>query len=77
MYTFSAALSIAILIFLMQLWKANLSVPLDYNADGLFSTIMVKGLIENGWYFNNKYLGAPFGLEMYDFPMADNFHFLL
>ncbi|MEK3911526.1 hypothetical protein NSU08_09525 [Paenibacillus sp. FSL H7-0331] len=77
MYTFSAALSIAILIFLMQLWKANLSVPLDYNADGLFSTIMVKGLIENGWYFNNKYLGAPFGLEMYDFPMADNFHFFI
>jgi phosphoglycerol transferase len=28
----------------------------------------------NGWYLHNRYLGMPAGLNLYDFPVGDNFH---
>ena len=31
-----------------------------------------KGIIENGWYWQNPSVAAPGGLQMYDFPTYDN-----
>jgi phosphoglycerol transferase len=60
----------------LELWRADLRVPFTYGADGLCVQLWVKGIVENGWYLKNMSIGAPFGNEMYDFPMADNLHFL-
>ena len=51
--------------------------PANYDGDGLFHQILVKGMIEHGWYLNNKSLGAPLGLQMHDFPMVDALFFVL
>src|SRR5437879_7632677 len=37
--------------------------------------VLIKGMVENGWYLHNPAVGAPTGLDMYDFPMAELLHF--
>ena len=33
-------------------------------------------MIENGWYLHNPSVGMPTGLDLHDYPLADNLHFL-
>jgi hypothetical protein len=54
-----------------------LDVPYTYDGDGLFYAALFKGVIDNGWYLSNPFLGAPFGLDMSPFPMVDGTHFIL
>lgn len=61
----------------MNLWKADLRVPFEYGGDALFHGMVIKGIIDNGWYLRNNFIGAPGGSEVFYFPMADNLHFLL
>ncbi len=80
-YAFLAAtlIGFAVLVFLYRLWAADLSIPFHYNttADVLVMSTWIKGIAENGWHFHNPALGAPFGLDMYDFPVTDSLHFLI
>src|SRR5262249_21757368 len=55
----------------------DLSVPFIYQGDGLWGAVLIKGTIEHGWYLHNSNVGAPTGLDMSDFPMAEAVHFLL
>ena len=71
-YIMAAILSALILCFLLKLWRADLHVPLHYNGDALLHSMFIKGIVDNGWYWKNPTLGAPNGLEMYDFPAVDN-----
>jgi phosphoglycerol transferase len=72
-----AALLICVLIMakVLGLRHADLRVPFLYWSDTLCVHMMVKGMIDNGWYWENDYLGAPGRFQMYDYPMADNLHF--
>jgi len=71
-------LSLFILTCVLKLWKADLGIPITVNGgDTLFNLVCIKGLKDSGWYFYNKFLGAPFGLELYDLPMADSIHLIL
>jgi len=63
--------------WVLKLWQADLSVPFAYGVDSLATGAWIKGIIDNGWYLYNNYVGAPAGLAMYDFPTSDNLHFLL
>src|SRR5687768_6214876 len=72
-YIMAAILSALILCFLLKLWRADLHVPLHYNGDALLHSMFIKGIVDNGWYWKNPTLGAPNGLEMYDFPAVDYF----
>lgn len=80
-YVLAVAISLLALGLVLQLWNAHLSVPLAYDGDAtgdeLFNGMLIKGIIDNGWYLSNGYLGAPTGLDLFDFPMVDNLHFLL
>ena len=71
-YIMAAILSALILCFLLKLWRADLHVPFHYNGDALLHSMFIKGIVDNGWYWKNPTLGAPNGLEMYDFPAVDN-----
>ncbi|HWH13074.1 MAG TPA: hypothetical protein VG165_18275 [Solirubrobacteraceae bacterium] len=76
----TAALTLLGAVLSMELWKANLGVPLRYTQvdDSKFYFMLVKGIIDHGWYQTNANLGAPFGARLYDFPQgADNLNFLL
>lgn len=76
-YVITIIASIFILTWVMELWMADLEIPFTYSGDAIFGSMSTKGMIENGWFLHNNFVGAPFGLDMYDFPGADAFNFLL
>jgi phosphoglycerol transferase len=68
--------SLLVLVRVLRLWKADLHVPLIYNTDAPLTLSWIKGIMDNGWYLHNRFLGAPFGQDLHDFPMADSLNFL-
>jgi phosphoglycerol transferase len=76
-YVAVVAASLLILTWLLKLWRADLSVPLVCFNDPVFHQMMIKGILEHGWYLHNESVGVPFGLDLHDFPMADHLHFLM
>ena len=76
-YLFAALLCLLILAFVMKLWRADFHVPFAYEGDALLHSMFVKGMIDNGWYMSNRFLGMPGGMELYDFPATDNFHMFM
>ena len=70
-YIIAVALCLLVLFLYLKLWRADLRVPLFYSGDTVFYTAVVKGMIDNGWYWQNHFVGAPGGLLMYDFPWID------
>jgi|GEM_PF-203185 len=78
-YFAACLLCLFILTWVMNLWKLDLSVPLQYphEGDALLTKLLVKGIADNGWYLENRYLGAPGIAEWYDFPSTDTVHLLL
>lgn len=77
MYGGAVTLCILILAWIMKLWEADLSVPFYDDQDSILYFVLVKGMMENGWIWENHFLGMPMGLEMYDFPPLHSFHFLI
>ncbi|MDQ2921683.1 MAG: hypothetical protein M3R52_08775 [Acidobacteriota bacterium] len=76
-YAAAVALCLVILIFVMKLWRADPRTPFEYGGDALFYGMVIKGIVDNGWYLRNNLIGMPGGSELFYFPMADNLHFLL
>ena len=50
----------------------HLRTPLSYEGDGLMIAVIIKSIVEGGWYLSNDRLGMPGGLRLHDFPGADN-----
>src|SRR5688572_15315290 len=75
-YVLAVVVCLLILSWIMQLWRADLRVPFTYTGDSYVYSMFIKGIADNGWYYRNPAVGAPTGLEMHDFPLPDNFHFL-
>jgi phosphoglycerol transferase len=73
-YGTAAGLSLLLLVWALRLDRAELSIPFQYEGDSLQVEALVKGVVENGWYLHNPRLGAPFGQEMYDFPLDETLH---
>jgi hypothetical protein len=62
--------SLAAATFSMQLWRAHLHIPLAYGSDALAGQMFIKNVISGGWVWTNHSLGAPFGQELFDYPLA-------
>ena len=73
----TALAATGLLVYVLELWRVPLSVPLGYWGDANWHHMIIKGLLEGGWFYSNGRLGAPFGLEMFDFPTADHFQLLV
>ncbi len=52
----------------LRLWRMSPRVPIVYGGDALAGLGHVKTVHDTGWWFTNPHLGAPMGLEHYDFP---------
>ena len=52
-YIAAAALCVLMLCFILKLWQANLRIPFFYSGDCVFWATCIKGVIENGWYWQN------------------------
>jgi phosphoglycerol transferase len=78
-YGSAAAISISAAFFLLELWKADLRVPFDYDGDSLLYSLMIKSTLDHGWFWTNPSVGAPGALLLYDFPASahDSFHLLV
>jgi phosphoglycerol transferase len=75
-----ALVSVLCAAWALQLWRADLSLPLRYTPvdDTKFYLMLVKGIVEHGSYLSNPSLGAPFGQRLLDYPQgADNLNLLL
>src|SRR5947207_2704777 len=77
LYAGAVALCLLLLASVLQLWRADLRVPFLYHGDAVWNLAMVKGLLEDGWYLHNDYLGAPGAMDMHDFPLIDSLFFLM
>jgi Dolichyl-phosphate-mannose-protein mannosyltransferase len=64
----AAVVASAIGVWVLQLWRAHLDVPFVLGRDATLNLVMVKDVIQHGWYLTNPNLAAPFGQELYDFP---------
>jgi hypothetical protein len=49
-------------------WEMPWRLPIDTRSDATLISMMVKNIEENGWYYSQPRLGAPFGQQFYDFP---------
>jgi hypothetical protein len=63
----------------LELWRADLRVPLAYGGDANLLHTFVKGIVEHGWYLENPSLGAPGEVDFHDYPvlMGNNLDVLL
>ncbi len=52
-------------------------VPFTYDGDGLEYNLLTKTMIETGWWLENPSVGAPYKLEMYDYPIGSNLDILI
>jgi phosphoglycerol transferase len=73
----AAAVSIALAVTWLSLWKADLRVPFNYDGDALVVGMWIKAAIEHGLGATNPDLGAPGVLELHDFAQADTLHIVL
>lgn len=76
-YAAGAVLCLCALVAVLKLWQVDLSVPLYMEGDVLLSQLFVKNTLETGWYTTNPRGGVPYGLILYDFPLAEESHMLL
>jgi len=76
-YATLAVVSTLLAMASLGMYNRPLDVPIVYNGDAISGGAQIKGTLENGWYEHNPSLGAPFGQNMHDFPMADHTQFVL
>lgn len=74
----SGVLSVLTLVGHFRLWQGTLDVPLEYTSrgDALFNYMVVKTVLEESWVHENRSLGAPGKMTLYDFPMTNDLNLL-
>src|SRR5215204_1549505 len=75
----TVTLTCLLVILLLRLWRADLHAPFLYQRDALVNLMIIKGVLQHSWWLENPDLGAPFGQELYDFPVmvGDSLHLAL
>src|SRR5688572_24780435 len=67
------ALLIAACLFVyLDGFRRDFRVPLTFESDGLQAIMQSKSTVDNGWWWFNPMLGAPFGLDALAFPANNN-----
>lgn len=73
----SALVTSLLLVPIYALTNASLGIPLFYEGDANFHGMLIKGVLERGWYYESPLLSAPAGQQFRDFPMPDNLHLVI
>ena len=53
----------------MRAWRSDFGIPFWSDGDALGHQMAIKGMLEHGWVLTNPDMGAPFGQDLYDFPL--------
>jgi hypothetical protein len=76
-YVLAVLLCMFIVSWVMQLHRTRLDVPFEWGGDALYYSVVVRGMIDHGWFLHNESIGAPWGTDLYDFPMPDAVNFAI
>ena len=57
-YLATIVLSLGFLAGSLELWRADLRMPLGYVGDALCVQLSVRGVIDDGWYLRNESVGS-------------------
>jgi hypothetical protein len=71
------AIMTSCILFFLIYPHTNLTVPLNYQYDVLFTSMSIKSVLDNGWYIFNSFLGAPGIQNTADYPLSDTANFLI
>ena len=59
----------AFVFYWFGFFNVGISTPLAYQGEDDFQWYFLsKSIHDNGWFWHNDYLGAPYGQNIYDFP---------
>jgi phosphoglycerol transferase len=75
-YVSAALATVVATVAGLQLWRADLRVPFQYQGDAIAVSAHIKTVLETGWYEFQPLLGFPAGQTYHDFPTADNLNFV-
>ena len=53
-------------------WRRDFTVPIGFSVDSLFYLMQAKSTVDNGWWWFNPMVGAPFWLDELGFPSNSN-----
>ena len=71
--------TLVVTVLVFHLWHAAPQLPFFNGATGdwLVNATSIKAMLEHGWFWSVPELGAPNGLQFFDFPLffGDNLHF--
>ncbi len=67
-----AILIAASLYILLDGWRRDFRVPLQFSSDSLLALTQSKSTVDNGWWWSNSMLGAPFTFDALAFPANSN-----
>src|SRR5262245_41801319 len=70
-YLAAALAPLLAMALLLDLWRADLRVPLFDGGDNLMGQMFVFNVVETGWFSSSGRLGAPGVQDLRDYPMAD------
>jgi phosphoglycerol transferase len=75
-YAVVAFVTLVLAALVLQLWRADFSVPFYYAAGGeVFLVVtLFKIIAETGWIEQSANLGMPFGAEFYGYPSTSAAH---
>lgn len=76
-YLTLALLSFLLAWYFMGGFAIDFKIPLIYGGDGLFTSWIIKRLMDGVWYFNNNASGFPFGSNFLDYPASDVGNFFI
>ena len=76
-YTAIVVVVILVLSIELKLPARNLTVPFVFQGDTLHHVLVVKAMIEQGWWWHIIRLSAPFSLDMISFPVGGNLDYAL
>jgi hypothetical protein len=62
----------ACLYLLLGVWHRDIRVPLAFSSDTLWFLMQSKSTVDNGWWWSNPRLGAPFALDELAYPSNSN-----
>jgi phosphoglycerol transferase len=62
----------ALLFVFIKGWRHDLHVPIRFSSDALVFLMQSKSTLDNGWWWSNPMLGAPFEFHALAFPANTN-----
>lgn len=73
------AAMIAVIIAVIVIGPAarQLDYPITYSGDALSHGLLIKSIVDTGWYFELSRVGAPFSASFLSYPIDEGFHLLL